>query len=69
MATADHNRRLAEALSVEGYPRSVVDMARRGHWSDFESPLDLPKIELVAMLRTDGHHDLAERVVQGEFDG
>lgn len=69
MATGDHNHRLAEALKRVGYPPSVVKAARRGNWSDFESSLPLPKMDLVEMLTTDGHEELAERVVKGEFDG
>ena len=65
----DHDRRLAEALAVAGYPRSVIDMARKGHWSDFKSPLAVPKMELVKMLRLDNQGELAKRVEAGEFDG
>lgn len=69
MAVLPHNAKLAAALSEVGYPRSVIDMARRGHWSDFDSPLALPKMELVKMLETDGHRELAKRAAEGEFDG
>lgn len=36
---------------------------------DFKSPLATPKMELNYMLREDGHEELADRVVEGEFDG
>lgn len=65
----DHDRRLAEALDRAGYPPSIVDKARQGHWSDFKTPLAFPKLELVTFLERDGHRDLADRVKQGEFDG
>lgn len=61
--------KLADALQEAGYPTSTISQARRGHWSDFKSPLDAPKMELVEMLREDGHDDLADRAQAGEFDG
>lgn len=64
-----HDAALGCALKNAGYPPSVVDQARRGQWSDFKSPLALPKMELVSMLRIDGHEQLAQRVICGEFDG
>lgn len=69
MAVMDHDRRLSEALASLGYPESVLLKARQGYWSDFSSPLALPKMELLDMLEIDGHDALAGRVVNGEFDG
>lgn len=66
---APHDAKLGRELEAAGYPPSTVALARRGHWSDFKTPLATPKIDLVAMLRFDGHDKLAERVVAGEFDG
>lgn len=71
----DHDRRLGEAMAEIGLPEETVNRARRGHWSDFKSPLDGPKIELVEMLRRhrdQGNYEaeaLAQRVMRGEFDG
>lgn len=64
-----HDAALGRALEEAGYPPSTVDQARRGHWSDFKTELALPKMELVAMLRRDGHEAVAQRVIAGEFDG
>lgn len=69
MAVDLHDAALGEALGAVGYPPSVVAQARRGHWSDFKTHLATPKMDLVAMLRADGHEDLAQRVATGEFDG
>lgn len=72
MAVASHDARLGECLQALGYPPSVVDQARRGHWSDFKTELATPKMDLVAMLRRDafdGHEALVRRVMDGEFDG
>lgn len=64
-----HDAALGRALEEVGYPPSVVDQARRGHWSDFKTELALPKMELGAMLARDGHMELRQRVINGEFDG
>jgi len=69
MSVDDHDRRLGEALAEAGYPQSTVDKARAGHWSDFKTELATPKIDLVGMLRRDGHDQLARRVEAGDFDG
>jgi hypothetical protein len=64
-----HNARLGEALAGVRYPPSVVDKARSGYWSDFKTPIAFPKMDLAAMLARDGHDDLRQRVISGEFDG
>lgn len=69
MAVAAHNAKLGRVLEGVGYPRSIVQQARAGRWSDFDTSLATPKMDLVEMLRTDGHEDLAKRVMDGEFDG
>lgn len=42
--------------------------ARRGHYSDFASPVSFPVIELVKDLEAAGHPDLAARAKNGDFD-
>lgn len=71
----EHDARLGEAFREIGLPQETIDRARKGHWSDFKTPLDAPKMELVEMLRrhaktgVEGAEDLAQRVMTGEFDG
>jgi len=71
----DHDFRLGEAFREIGLPEDTIRRAQKGHWSDFKSPLDGPKLELVEMLRrkggegVDGAGALAQRVMTGEFDG
>lgn len=71
----DHDRRLGEALREADFPQETIDRARKGHWSDFKSPLEAPKLELVEMLERHSRQGnekalpLAERVKTGEFDG
>lgn len=65
------NEKLARELEKLGHA-NIADAARQGHYSDFNSPLVLPKITLVSELRaigTKGAKALAERVINGEFDG
>lgn len=71
----DHDRRLGEALREAGFPQETVNRARQGHWSDFKTPLDAPKMELVEMLKrhrdtgNEAAGELIPRVMAGEFDG
>jgi hypothetical protein len=68
----EHDRRLGEAMEKAGFSVETVNKARQGRWSDFKSPLDAPKLELVEMLRSGrfGNQEaLAQRVIAGEFDG
>lgn len=62
-------KKLAAAMELEGMNRTCVKMAREGYWSDFKTPLEYPKVELVKLLREGGRHALADRVEKGEFDG
>jgi hypothetical protein len=68
----DHDRRLGEAMEEAGFPEEIVNKARQGRWSDFKSPLDAPKLSLVELIRSGRFGDqepLAQRVMEGEFDG
>jgi hypothetical protein len=62
--------RLSEALYEARCESHIVLAARDGYWSDFKSPLEFPKTELVKMLEEDKRPKaLIERVKNGEFDG
>lgn len=71
----DHDARLGEALREADFPQETIDRARKGHWSDFKSRLEAPKLELVEMLErhvrqgNEKASAVIKRVVQGEFDG
>jgi hypothetical protein len=59
-------------MAEAGCPQETINQARKGRWSDFKSPLDAPKLELVDLLRSGRFGDqepLAQRVIAGEFDG
>jgi hypothetical protein len=65
------NEKLARELEKLGHG-NMGHAAREGHYSDFNSKLALPKVTLVSELRaigTKGAKALAERVINGEFDG
>jgi len=63
--------RLAQALEALNDPRleSMIKLARGGYYSDYGSPLDFPEMQLVADLRGLGLTDMAQRTINGEFDG
>jgi hypothetical protein len=46
----------------------MVLKARDGAYSDFASPYPEPVVKLVNELEALGHHDLAQRARNGDFD-
>ena len=61
-----------ERLAQELHGAGLLEMekkARAGHYDDYESPLVTPCIQLVADLTAAGRRDLAERAMDGEWDG
>lgn len=46
----------------------MIKLAREGHYDDFESSIEMPQSALLAALRSVGYHQLAERVLDGDFD-
>jgi hypothetical protein len=62
--------KLALALEELTDPRlaSMIRKARAGYYHDFLSPLATPDRQLMLDLRDAGHHELARRVIDGEFD-
>lgn len=47
----------------------MIRLARQGHYDSYESELTTPIIELVNALRNVGYTDLAQRAINGDFDG
>ncbi len=66
MSTAD---RLADALKEANAPITMVVRARQAYYDDYRSPLPMPINQLVADCRAAGLNDIAERAINGEFDG
>lgn len=60
--------RLAAALRERGMD-AMADKAATGYYSDFESPLAFPITQLVKDLRDIREYGLAERAINGDFDG
>jgi len=62
--------KLARALEKTNDPRvrPLVWRARRGYYHAFLSPLDFPQIQLVHDLQELGMEELAQRVIDDEFD-
>ena len=65
MATKD---RLAQVLREAGAPARMVTLAESGQYDDFLSDSPTPIVNLVRDLQFVGLHDLAMRVMGGEFD-
>lgn len=47
----------------------MIRRARRGYYDDYESEIGLPLHALISDLHRVGFNDLAQRVMDGEFDG
>lgn len=60
--------RLAAALGEAGLV-AMSERAARGYYADFESPLTFPITQLVTDLRAAGANELAQRAMDGDFDG
>lgn len=63
-------QKLVLALQATQDPRlaGVIERAQANHYHDFESPLPSPPAQLMADLQELGHHRLAQRVANGDFD-
>lgn len=59
--------RLALVLEGIGQPGMAAE-ARRGRYDDFESDSATPIMDLVRDLHAVGHHDIARRAIEGEWD-
>ena len=46
----------------------MIEAAKKGYYSDYDSPLTTPCIQLVTDLTTIGTHSLVELAKNGEFD-
>jgi hypothetical protein len=62
------SERLAQILHTLG-EFEMEKKAREGYYGDFTSPLAMPITQLVRDLQARGHNGLANRAVEGEFDG
>lgn len=61
--------KLADALTKAGAPEIMVDAAKRGRYGDFESDSATPIMDLVRDCRAAGLDGIAQRAMDGEFDG
>lgn len=46
----------------------MIQKAKDGYYSDYDSPIATPCIQLVMDLRSLGIEDIAKRAIEGEFD-
>ena len=62
------SEKLAEALSLAGAPKWMIDNANAGVYDDYKSPHAAPIMTLVFDAQSVGLKDIAERAKDGEFD-
>ncbi len=60
--------RLADALTLVGAPADMIQRAKEGYYDDFKSPLPMPLHQLVMDCHEHDLEDIAQRVIDGEFD-
>lgn len=46
----------------------ILKLAKAGHYHDFDTKLEAPKMQLVADLRAAGFDDLAQKTIDGAYD-
>lgn len=62
------SERLAQVLHAAGL-LEMESKARAGYYDDYRSPLATPIVQLVKDLSAVNRRDLAERAMNGEWDG
>jgi len=60
--------RLAEALSLAGAPKWMIDNANAGLYDDYKSSVAVPIMMLVFDAENQGLREIAQRARDGEFD-
>lgn len=61
--------KLTKALLDAGAPATMIQRAEGGYYDDYESPLATPLQALVLDATAAGLSDIAQRTMDGEFDG
>lgn len=68
MSSETAKAKLMEALTSANAPAAMIELARMGHYDDFESDLTFPIITLVNDCERLGLVHIAQMARQGEFD-
>lgn len=63
------SEKLAQALEAANAPREMIEKARAKYYDDYLSPLTDNMRQLVADARKHGLKDIADRAIDGDFDG
>lgn len=61
-------QKLSQALKDVNAPNYMIERAEKGYYSDFESELAMPMVQLVKDCLSLGFSNIAERAKDGEFD-
>lgn len=64
----DSKQKLAAALEEAGAPRTMIEEARSGRYSDYDSESATPCTDLVRDAKRFGLRDIERRAKKGEFD-
>lgn len=59
---------LADELGAAGASTDLVALAAAGYFHTYRSPLGRPEVQLMGLLTAAGLHELARRVLAGDFD-
>lgn len=60
--------KLALALAESNAPGYMIERAKSGYYSDFDSDLEMPCVQLVLDCQKLDLSDIADRAKNGEFD-
>ena len=63
------SEKLAQALEVAGAPQEMIDKARAFYYDDYKSELAMPTVQLVIDAKAHNLSEIAERAINGDFDG
>lgn len=56
-----------ESLDPERYAL-IIERCRNGEYHDFKSSMATPKMQMVSDLRDQDRNDIAQKVINGEYD-
>ena len=60
--------KLVLALRIENAPEYMIERAKNGYYSDYDSPLEMPCVQLVNDCHKLGLTNVTERAKNGDFD-
>ncbi len=65
---SDLERKIVPGATTEQRIRQMIESAKEGVYSDFQSPYAIPKLLLMSHLSELGFEDLVGHVIAGNYD-